>query len=111
MSKQSPAKSAKSAYVSIKFQSGPINRVGINGCRIEDVVEILKEKLTQFQAGELSCIENEEAIHHLELANAALKRRRLLREAQGVFDTQLPHRSLLDDRTEDHVSDFSATGS
>lgn len=99
-----------SEYIQIKFQAGPIHDVGINGCRIEDVIDLLTEKLTKFQSGDLACHENEMALKHLQLSKQALVQRRKLRQEQGVYDTHAPHKSLFDYRTEDVDANFSATG-
>lgn len=104
------SKSTQNEFIQIKFQSGPIHDVGINGCRIEDVIDLLTDKLSKFQSGELACHENEMAIKHLALARQALVQRRKLRQQQGVFDTHEPHNSLFDYRTEDVDANFSATG-
>lgn len=98
-------------FLSIVFQRGPVAEVGVNGCRVEDVIDALVEKLREYQSGTLACTENEETMDFLELAKLAQLRRRKLRQDQGVFNTLHPHDSFFERRTEDEESDFSATGS
>jgi len=97
-------------FIHIIFQSGPIGAAGLNGCRIEDVIDLLANKLKGYQDGPLACVENAEACHHLSLAKKALLRRRDLRTKQGVLNTQFPHESIFENRTEDVDEEFSATG-
>lgn len=81
-------------FINITFQHGPPAEVGINGCRIEDVIELLVQRLLDFQGRELACKENEDALYHLELAREALLLRRRRREAQGVLSTREAHESV-----------------
>ena len=97
-------------YMSINFQHGPVSEVGVNGCRVEDVIDVVMAKLNDYQAGPVACVENAEALHYLEMAKKALLRRRQLRQQQGVLDTMKAHKSLFDHRTEDIDAEFSATG-
>lgn len=78
-------------FIKIVFQHGHPNEVGINGCRIDDVLEVVVNRLLDFQGRDLACAENAEALEHLHLAREALLRRRKLREEQGVINTQKPH--------------------
>ncbi len=80
-------------YIKITFQHGSPDMVGINGCRIEDVIEIISEKLLDFQGRDLSCDENAEALYHLDLAREALVLRRRRREMQGLLSSSKRHRS------------------
>jgi hypothetical protein len=80
-------------YIKITFQHGSPDKVGINGCRIEDVIEIISEKLLDFQGRDLSCDENAEALYHLDLAREALVLRRRRREMQGLLSSSKRHRS------------------
>ncbi|MCB0826710.1 MAG: hypothetical protein KDC26_11015 [Armatimonadetes bacterium] len=77
----------------IVLQHGSPEEGGINGCRIEDIIEALQEKLLDFQGRDLSCEENATALYHLDLAREALLLRRRRREAQGVLGTRDKHRS------------------
>lgn len=81
----------KTEYIEIVFQHGDPNEVGINGCRVEDVIDHLIKKLLDFQGRALSCEENAEALNHLEEASEALVKRRRRRELQGVLGTRDRH--------------------
>lgn len=105
MSNQSQAV-FESEFIRIQFQQGLPPEVGINGARIEDVVDIVIAKLEAYQGGELACKENEEAIRSLIQVKDAMARRRQRRMLQGVFNTMAPHQ----ERTEDIHDEFSATG-
>lgn len=80
-------------FISVVFQHGHPSEVGINGCRVEDVIEVAAEKLLDFQGRDLRCEENAEALEHLFLAREALLNRRRMRQQQQVYGTQLPHTS------------------
>jgi len=96
----------ESEFINIKFQNGLPPEVGINGARIEDIIDVLIARLEAFQLGSLPCRENEEALNHLITARDAMMRRRKRRMLQGVFNTMTPHA----ERTEDLHHEFSATG-
>jgi hypothetical protein len=95
-------------FIRVIFQKGIPADVGINGCRIEDVIRVSLDRLLEFQKGPLACIENEEAIQHLLGALQSLNERVRRRQLQGVFNSMSPHYA---NRTEDLNEDFSATGS
>lgn len=78
-------------HVRIKFQEGPVAD-GINGCRMEDVLEVLIARLEQLNAGPLRCRENACAKTHLEEARFWLRERTRKRQEQGVEGTDAPHR-------------------
>lgn len=81
-------------YIKIHFQhGGNPEDVGENGCRIEDVIAVLQEKLLDFQGRELSCDENATALYHLDLAREALLLRRRRREKQGILGSRSKHKS------------------
>ncbi|MDX8366487.1 hypothetical protein ACSVDA_16085 [Cytobacillus sp. Hm23] len=63
-------------FINIKFQDGAIDKNGINGCQVEDVLPILINKLKAFQNGDFHSMENSLAISNLEAANYALHCRR-----------------------------------
>ena len=83
----------ESTYLNVVFQHGAPHDVGINGCRLEDVVDMLVDKLLDFQGRAYACPENETALYHLGQAKEALKKRRKLREQQGVYGQAAVHRS------------------
>lgn len=78
-------------FLRIEFQHGNPAEVGINGCRIEDVIEVLQNRLLDHQGRDLACEENASALFHLEAAREALVLRRRRRESQGVLGTAAPH--------------------
>lgn len=78
-------------FIRIVFQHGHPKDIGINGCRVEDVIDVAAEKLLDFQGRDLCCSENAEALEHLHLAREALLRRRRMRQDQDVYGTQMPH--------------------
>ena len=93
-------------FMTIQFQKGLPPEVGLNGVLVEDVIEVAVAKLESYQLGMLACSDNEEAILALNSAKEALLRRRKRRMLQGVFNTLTPHQ----ERTEDVLDEFSATG-
>lgn len=78
-------------FIQAVFQHGHPNEVGINGCRVEDIIDVAVDRLLDFQGRNLSCEENAEALEHLYLAREALVKRKRRREQQGVINTQQPH--------------------
>jgi len=94
-------------FIQVVFQAGIPTQVGVNGCRVEDVIRVALDKLERFQCGPLSCDENAEAIRYLQLARHSLADRIQRRREQGVWNTMSPHSAS---RTEDENDDFSATG-
>lgn len=78
-------------YVRIVFQHGNPAEVGQNGCRIEDVIDVLVNKLLDFQGRDLACEENATALYHLEMAREALVLRRRRREQQGLLGVRQAH--------------------
>ncbi len=73
-------------YINIKFQEGPIKENEINGCQIEDIIDVLVDRLKRFQAGKYSCRENALAITKLEEARMWLNERtrdRIERNVEG----------------------------
>lgn len=79
-------------FIHIIFQRGPVTEHGINGCRIQDVIEVLQERLLDHQGRSLACEENALALLHLEAAREALLLRERRRDQQGVLNTASPHR-------------------
>ena len=76
----------------IQFQAGP-EPEGINGTTIEAVIEVLVNRLEDFQRGRFACVENQLAIIHLNETLACLERRTEKRRQQGVEGKDLPHDS------------------
>lgn len=96
----------ESDFIRVKFQNGLPPEVGINGARVEDLLDLISAKLENYQKTSLACGENEEALAALHVAKDAMARRHQRRVLQGVFNTLKPHA----ERTEDLEHDFSATG-
>jgi len=88
----SPA-TIETEFVRISFQHGDETVEGANGCRVEDVIGLLVDKLLDFQGRALACEENESALYHLTQAKEALALRRRRREQQGVFGLPAGHTS------------------
>lgn len=80
-------------YIQIEFQHGNPEQVGSNGCTIEEVIEVLIQKLLDFQGRDLACPENKVALWHLSAAQEALVARTRAREKQGVRGSHAPHQS------------------
>lgn len=74
----------------VRFQSGPVKEVGINGIANEDAIAMVIERLTNFQDTEFRCEENEEAIKHLEFALISLRKRTNRRTINGILGTSKP---------------------
>ena len=87
------ARKERRQYIDIKFQEGPIQEVGVNGCHIEDIIDLLVDRLREFNDGPLKCRENSLAITHLEEAGNWLIKRRMNRIEQGVEGYSKPHAS------------------
>ncbi len=72
----------------IKFQKGPRNAPGSrDGVLDEDLLEIVRDRLASFQAGEFACHENAVALHYIEEALMWLNRRKEDRKERGVLGT------------------------
>jgi len=78
-------------YMRIEFQRGDPRETGLNGCTMEDVLEVLIQKLLDFQGRDLACRENAVALWHLAEAQEALVARANARAKQGVRGTKEPH--------------------
>ncbi|MCW5937309.1 MAG: hypothetical protein KIT11_08390 [Fimbriimonadaceae bacterium] len=84
-------------FIHIVFQRGSVVEHGINGCRLEDVIDVLIERLLDHQGRDMACKENEVALHHLQVAKEALLVRRRVREQQHVINTRQKHASMPDE--------------
>lgn len=71
-------------FIDIAFQNGTVEDRGVNGAQIEDVIDVLVERLIGFQKGGFPCRENALAITHLQEAQNWLYRRTIERKKQGV---------------------------
>lgn len=73
--------------VTLQFQDGPINEVGVNGMTHEVLLAVLVDRLQAFQAGPYACRENALALTKLEEAQHWLHHRTRARMARGVEGT------------------------
>lgn len=81
----------EAGYIHIKFQCGPIKEHGVNGTSIENVIELLVQRLQGFQKGPFRCRTNAVAITKLEEAIMWLEERTKQRLKQGVEGTNQQH--------------------
>lgn len=70
--------------LTVKFQSGSINEVGINGVTQEVLLAIIIDRLRSFQSGPFSCRENALALTKCEEALQWMHSRTLERMRRGV---------------------------
>ena len=94
-------------FIRVVWQKGFPSQVGVNGCRVQEVLQAAMDRLEEYQNGPLACAENQDAIRHIRAAITCLDERIRRRKEQGVFNTFTPHEAH---RTEDEDDDFSATG-
>lgn len=77
--------------INIKWQNGPLGRghkrSEANGAFVEGVLEAAKQRLEHYQSTKFKCRENQQALHHLELAMLWLEHRTLAREQRQVEGT------------------------
>lgn len=71
-------------YVWIQFQDGPRQENGINGCLIEDVINVLLARLEDYQKTKFNCHENDMAITKLTEGRLWLEERTRARVERGV---------------------------
>lgn len=73
-------------YGSVRFQKGPIKESGANGCFMEDLLNIVVDRLESFQSGDFACRENALALTKIEEALHWLNHRtsdRIERDVEG----------------------------
>lgn len=75
---------SKPTYINIKWQEGTVDESDINGATIEDIIDLLVERLEGFQSGKFTCRENALAITKLEEARMWLNERTRKRREQGI---------------------------
>jgi len=73
----------------IRFQNGLVKEFGVNGCRQEDLLAIVIDRLQSFQAGEYACRENAIALTKIEEAILWLNHRTNERVKRGVEGTNI----------------------
>ena len=71
----------------IKFQSGSLAEVGINGISNESLLAIVEDRLAGFQAGGFACTDNSLALGAVRRAIEYLHQRTLDRVERGVEGT------------------------
>ena len=75
----------------VSFQNGPLGRDAerkeANGCFVETVIAVARQRLEFYQASRFRCPENQVAIDHLNIALGALESRTAGREQRGVEGT------------------------
>ncbi len=71
----------------ILLQNGVIPEVGVNGVTCEDLLKVIEETFVCFQEGKFACEENDEVLQGVRMAQAAITKRLLRREAQGTEGT------------------------
>lgn len=75
-------------YATIEFQKGPRNvESSVHGALDTDLLEIVRDRLKSFQAGEFACRENACALTHIEEALMWMNRRvedRIERQVLGT---------------------------
>lgn len=74
-------------FATVKFQKGPVQEYGVNGCFQEDLIAICIDRLRSFQAGDFACRENALALTKLEEALHWLNHRTHDRQNRGVEGT------------------------
>lgn len=84
------SKAKRREFITVKFQDGPAGEVGINGCQVEDVIDVAIERLRALNVEPYNCRENSLAITALEEAQNWLIRRTMNRVARGVEGTTTP---------------------
>ena len=76
------------ALACVNFQKGPLKEVGgVNGCTEIDLLNIIKDRLESFQAGDYACDENEQALRCLNECIDWQNKRTADREKRGVEGT------------------------
>lgn len=84
-------------HLEIYFQNGPIKESGVNGCQVEDVIQVCIDRIdylnSLYEKGKFRCRENSLAITKLEEAKHWLQHRTELRTRQKVEGTSKVHAS------------------
>lgn len=70
--------------LSIHFQNGPIQEVGVNGVQQEHLLAVVEDRLACFQAGPFANRYNAKALEYVQMALEMLHRRTTDRLARGV---------------------------
>lgn len=76
------------SFPTIMFQKGPRNdEKSIRGVLDTDLLEIVRDRLKSFQAGDFACEENAEALRHIEIALMYMNKRVEDRAERQVLGT------------------------
>lgn len=70
--------------IDLWFQDGPIDEHGVNGLTNEVLLQIVCDRLTDFEDGPFPCEENREALAYIDAAKQTLIQRTNRRREQGV---------------------------
>ena len=83
--------SAQSTGLYVRFQNGPLGRGGDreepNGCFVETLLDVCRQRLEFYQSFKFECEENDRAIEHILCALNALNSRTARREKSGIEGT------------------------
>lgn len=74
----------KRNFIDIKFQLGLVKEQGVNGCQVDDIIQILIERVEGFQKGKFACRENALVITKLQEAQHWTTHRTVDRERRKV---------------------------
>lgn len=77
-------RSIRREFIQVQFQDGPIGQNGVNGCQVEDVIQVAIDRVRALNVEPFNCRENSLAITALEEAQNWLFRRTLQRMERGV---------------------------
>lgn len=72
--------------ITFKLQNGPIRESGVNGCQIDDMLNVVRQIISKLNSN-FPCRENSCAITKLDEAMMWLKKRTADREFRGVEGT------------------------
>ena len=77
----------------ITWQRGPVTFLGDepkpNGAFLEDIIDACLSTLRYYQETQFACLENSQAIAHLEVVLAILSKRSERRKSSGILGTHL----------------------
>ena len=75
-------------FGNVQFQKGPVAEDGVNGCFMEDLLNIVVDRLEGFQSGDFACRENALALTKVQEALHWMNHRtsdRIERDVEGKF--------------------------
>lgn len=82
-------KDGKRDLCEVRFQTGPVGEVGLNGIFMEDLLTMVQDRLQAFQQGDYACESNQIALEHINAAMDALDSRtrdRIERKVLGTYE-------------------------